>query len=172
MDCGTVVPMSTRIDYEQTFAGTPDEVFAMLTDPEFIVHKCTESGSVDVTADVDDTGGEVTITNHRVLPAKLPSWAKRFVGETIPITDVQRWHDVAADGSRDATFDVEFTGQPLDFHGTMTLRASDDGTVIHTVGALKANVPLIGGKVERMASDWITRFLNKEQRVGNAWLES
>lgn len=162
--------MATRIDYRQNFQDSPQVVFDMLSDPEFIVHKCTESGSIDVSAEVEDDGDEVTITNHRVLPAKLPSWAKRFVGETIPITDVQHWRDVAADGSRDAKFDVEFSGQPLEFHGTMTLRGDGDGTVVHTIGSIKANVPLVGGKVERMASDWITRFLNKEERVGNAWL--
>ena len=52
--------MATRIDEVQSYDADPDTVFAMLADEEFIVHKSTQSGSLDVTAEVVLPGSDST----------------------------------------------------------------------------------------------------------------
>jgi hypothetical protein len=162
--------MPALIDVVQRYDAAPVTVFAMLSDEQFIVYKCEQSASLDVTASVKNSGGTITIHNRRVLPAKVPGFVKRFLGDTIPLDETQHWGDADDEGARTASFDVNFDGQPLHFSGTITLSADGDGTAVHTKGPLKCSVPLIGGKIENFAAEWIGKYLNKEQKVGAQWL--
>lgn len=163
--------MATRIDQIQHYPADPVTVFTMLSDEEYIVHKCLEAQAKDATAEVTQNGDGYTIHNSRVLPAKIPGFAKKFVGEQIPLDETQHWAPAAGDGSRDATFKVDFHGQPLGFEGTIELRPDGQETVVTTVGSIKCTVPLLGGKIEHLALDWIDKYLDKEERVGVAWLQ-
>ncbi|MEZ5157239.1 MAG: DUF2505 domain-containing protein [Candidatus Nanopelagicales bacterium] len=162
--------MPALIDEVQRYDADPATVFDMLADEEFIIHKCNQSGSLEVSAGVWANGEQVIIHNRRVLPAKLPGFVKRFVGETLPLDETQTWGPVAEDGSRKAEFVVDFDGQPIAFSGTITLLPRGDQTEVETKGAIKCSVPLVGGKIERVAAEWIAKYLNKEQRVGEEWL--
>jgi Protein of unknown function (DUF2505) len=163
--------MPAQIDEVQYYHADPETVFAMLADEEFIVHKSTQSGSLDVSAGVVADGDGVRIHNRRVMPAKVPGFVKRFLGDTIPLDETQIWTAADEDGSREAQFTVDFDGQPISFSGTISLRPQDGGTAVETKGPIKCSVPLVGGRIEKFASEWISKYLNKEQRVGAQWLE-
>lgn len=162
--------MPALIDEVQCYDSDPTAVFDMLADEEFIIHKSTQSGSLEVSAGVQATGDRVIIHNRRVLPAKLPGFVRRFVGETLPLDETQTWGAAAEDGSRKADFVVDFDGQPIAFSGTVTLRPDGDQTAVETEGSIKCSVPVVGGKIEKVAAEWISKYLNKEQRVGAQWL--
>ena len=163
--------MATAIDEIQHYDASPDEVFEMLSDPSYIEKKCLASGSTEASAQViDDPGGKISIVARRVLPAELPSFAKKFVGETIVLTETQNWRPASADGSRAAGFVVDFDNNPISFNGAVELKPSGGGTTVETKGAIKCSVVFVGGKIERVAQDWIVRYLTKEQEVGNEWL--
>jgi hypothetical protein len=167
---GTIVSMPSHIDEVQRYDADPQTVFAMLSDQAFIVYKSEQSASLDVVAEVEDEGDTVRIHNRRVLPAKVPGFVKRFLGDTIPLDEVQHWGPASESGSRSAEFTVDFDGQPLTFSGTIDLTPDGAGTAVRTKGALKCSVPFIGGKVENFAAEWIGKYLNKEERVGQQWL--
>lgn len=162
--------MPSHIDEVQRYDADPATVFAMLCDEQFIVYKCEQSASLEATAEVTDEGDSLRIHNRRVLPAKVPGFVKRFLGDTIPLDETQHWGPASESGSRSAEFTVNFDGQPLTFAGTIDLTPDGHGTAVRTKGALKCSVPLIGGKVENFAAQWIGKYLNKEQRVGQQWL--
>ncbi len=163
--------MATRIDEVQSYDADPDTVFAMLADEEFIVHKSKQSGSLDVTAEVEEVGDRTRIRNKRVMPAKVPGFVKRFLGDTIPMDETQTWAAADGQGARDAEFSVDFDGQPIGFSGTISLRPEGAGTAVETKGTIKCTVPFVGGRIEKFAAEWISKYLNKEQRVGAQWLE-
>lgn len=162
--------MPAHIDETQHYDADPQTVFAMLRDEAFIIHKCQQSASLDVTADVVDEGDTVRIHNRRVLPAKVPGFVKRFLGSTITLDETQHWGAPDEQGHRSAEFSVDLDGQPLAFSGTIDLTGHGQGTAVRTRGALKCSVPLIGGKVENFAAEWIGKYLKKEERVGQQWL--
>ncbi len=163
--------MPAQIDEVQTYAADTATVFAMLCDEEFIRYKSTQSGSLEVDASVTDEGDSIRIHNRRVMPAKVPGFVKRFLGDTIPLDETQTWGPADEDGTRMAQFTVDFDGQPLSFGGTITLRPhSGGGTAVETSGPIKCSVPFVGGKIEKFAAEWIGKYLNKEQRVGAQWL--
>jgi hypothetical protein len=162
--------MPAQIDEVQYYEADPETVFAMLADEQFIVHKSTASGSLKVDASVAADGDGVLIHNNRVMPAKVPGFVKRFLGDTIPLNETQTWGPAAADGSREAQFTLDFAGQPMSFGGTISLRPQDGGTAVETKGPIKCSVPFVGGRIEKFAAEWISKYLNKEQRVGAQWL--
>jgi len=162
--------VATKFTHAQQFNGSPDVVMAMLRDPDYVTEKCDRTGSLETTASIEETDdGGCVITSVRVLPAKVPSAAKKFVGETITVTETQRWTPLAADGSASAEATVEFSA-PMSFAATITLAGSDGGSVITTSGAFKASVPFIGGSIEGSAAELTTKYLDVEESVGNEWL--
>lgn len=162
--------VAKKFHFEQTYEADPARVWAMLSDPAFITAKCERTGSMETTVDVTETDdGGCILTCTRVLPANLPAVAKPFVGDTLTITEVQVWTAAGPDGSRTATTTVDF-GAPMTFSADMALTATAGGSSVTTDGEFKASVPFVGGKIEGVASDETTRYLEKEQLVGREWL--
>jgi len=164
--------MPTKFEFSQNFTATPFEVFAVLSQEEFIVAKCVATGSLSTQATVEHVGenGAATLTSTRLLPADLPAPAKSFVGDTITVTETQVWTEPAPDGSRTATVTVEFSA-PMAFAGTLELSPAQGGnTRITTRGAFSATVPFIGGKIEKVAAEQTERYLVSEERVAGEWL--
>ncbi|MHB1067422.1 MAG: DUF2505 domain-containing protein [Candidatus Nanopelagicales bacterium] len=162
--------MATSFQHEQTFQADPAAVMAMLRDPDYIRAKCDRTGSLDTTVSVEHgpDGGWV-ITSVRVLPARLPSAVKRFVGDTITVTETQAWGAPGPDGTASATGTVEFSA-PMAFAATITLGAVGPATRVRTDGSFTASVPFVGGSIEGTAADLTRKYLDVEQAVGNEWL--
>jgi hypothetical protein len=162
----------TSFEYTQNFTGSPSDVFSVLTQEDFILAKCTATGSLSTQVKVSqDSDSQVhTLTSIRVLPADLPAPAKSLVGDTITVTETQVWSAPGPDGGRIATVTVEFSG-PMGFTGTMELAPTQSGnTTITSRGKFTANVPFIGGKIEKVAAEQTQRYLSAEERVAGEWL--
>jgi hypothetical protein len=95
----------------------------------------------------------------------IPSFAKKFVGDTIHIAQREEWHS-----STDAVLDVTIPGKPGHMKGTVTLRPDGDGTVETVTGELKVHIPIVGGKIEGLVIELFEHALEAEQRIGKAWL--
>lgn len=165
-----MAPVATGFQHQQSFNGAPADVMAMLRHPDYIREKCDRTGSMETTVAVTDTDdGGCVITTTRVLPAQVPAAAKRFVGETLTVTEVQTWTPLGPDGTATATGDVDF-GAPLAFRASLTLAPGGDGTTVTTDGSFKASVPFVGGTIEKGAAEQTAKYLTVEERVGNEWL--
>jgi len=162
----------TTFEYTQNFTGSPSEVFFVLSQEDFILAKCAATGSLSTQVSViKNRDGQVeTLTSVRVLPADLPAPAKSLVGDTITVTETQVWSAPGPDGGRTATVTVKFSG-PMGFTGTLELAATQTGnTTITSRGKFTANVPFIGGKIEKVAAEQTQRYLSAEERVAGEWL--
>lgn len=162
--------MATSFTHTQRYDADPATVMAMLRDPQFVELKCARTGSLETTASATDgADGGVTLVNTRLLPADVPGPAKKFVGDTLNVTETQEWSAAAGDGSRRAQATVDF-GAPLVFTATMTLAPSGGGTEVTVDGSFKASVPFVGGTVEKSAAEKTHKYLDVEQAVGAEWL--
>ena len=161
-----------RLTTREELNGTVDEVHALLTDPAFQEAKCaatTNNGPYTV-----DVGGGVDgqrVRTERQLPSDgLPDMARSFVGDHLTIIEVLDW-----------------TGRPPTARAprwsTSTSRAprsrsrapsgssrTGDETLEVIEAELKANVPLIGGKLERAAADPINAAIRIEIELLREWL--
>jgi hypothetical protein len=156
-----------RVTRREPLGGTPEEVYALLTDPDFQEAKCraTTAGgghSVDI---APGTSG-ARVRTERVLPSDgLPDVARSFVGEVLVVVEVQSWSAPEPDGARESAVDLHVKGAPLTLKGTLRLEPDGAGTVEVLEAELRANVPLIGGRIERAAAGPIDTAIDIETRM-------
>jgi hypothetical protein len=163
--------MATDFTHTQHFPVPPEVLMNLLTTEEFIIAKCEATGSLSAEARVDGAlPGPIALISIRVLPADLPAPAKSLVGETITVTETQNWSAADSTGNRTATVRVEFSG-PMKFEGRLQLESEgENGSRITTTGKFTANVPFIGGKIEKVAAEQTSRYLNAEEKVAREQL--
>lgn len=152
-------PMKLRHDL--TYDAAPDAVLAMLTDPGFWDKVAEATGAISSAATV--TGNKVVVDQEQAVQG-VPSFAKKFVGESTRAINTFVW-----DGAR-AAYTVETPGKPTSMSGTATVAAQGSGSVLTYDLDVKASVPLIGGKLEKLVVELTTDGFVKEQAVGAAWL--
>jgi hypothetical protein len=161
-----------RLTTREELDGTVDEVHALLTDQAFQEAKCaatTDGGATSV--DISRNAGGQRVRTSRELPSDgLPDVAKSFVGDHLTVIEVHDWSGPAADGSRESALDIHVKGAPLTIKGTLRLEPSGAGTAEVLDAELKANVPLIGGRLEKAAAAPINTAIEIETRLLREWL--
>ncbi len=163
--------MSKKISGDLRFEADPATVYAMISDQAYVQEKNERTGGQNVEASVTDNGENgCEIVVSRDLPAEIPSFAKKFVGEKISTVQTDRWGPVNDDGSYSAKFHVDFGKAPMVLDGTMSIEAEGDSSVLRVNADIKASVPLVGGKLEGVAAEQFERAVRKEQEIGIDWL--
>ncbi len=156
-----------RLSRREELDGTPEEAYAVLTDPTFQEVKC-EATTVGGQHSVDINEGAVgtRVRTERELPSDgLPDVARSFVGESLVVVETHDWSAPGPDGSRQSVVDLHVKGAPLTLKGTLRLEPHGSGTLELLDAELKANVPLIGGKIERAAAGPIDTAIDIETRL-------
>ncbi|MGG5260807.1 DUF2505 domain-containing protein [Phycicoccus avicenniae] len=153
-----------RLTRREQLPATPEEVYAVLTDPAFQEAKCaatTEGGAY--TAEVTPGAVGDRVHTSRELPADgLPDVARSFVGATLTVVEDYVWGAPAADGSREASVDLHVKGAPLTLKGTLRIVPDGAGSAEVLDAELKANVPFVGGKIEKAAAEPINAAIGVE----------
>jgi hypothetical protein len=157
-----------QVTHTAAYAAAPAEVYAMLTDPAFREHAATASGVLEVTVTVTPGSGghgHVVVLDQVQPTAGLPSFARKFAGETTRAVVTETWDSPAS-----ATLTVRTPGRPTDITGAYELVESDGGTLQTFSGEVKVKVPLIKDKLERLMTQIFLDARDKEQAAGAAWL--
>jgi hypothetical protein len=155
-----------RFEHTLRYDASPEEVFAMLGEAVFRERVCEAQHVTECTATVDGVDDTMSVMVDQKRPSEgIPSFAKKFVGDTIHIQQREEWSSAT-----DAKLDVSIPGKPGHLKGTITLRPDGDGTVETVSGDLKVSIPLLGGKIEVLIAELLEHALQAEHRVGTAWL--
>jgi uncharacterized protein YndB with AHSA1/START domain len=152
---------------ELAYAASPDEVFAMLSDPAFReqVAEAQEVVSVDVRLTPTDDG--FTLINDQVQNTEdLPAIAKKIAGDTTQAVITEEWSSRTS-----GSISITAPGKPTAASGTITLAPDGDGTVEIVELDVKVKVPLVGGRLEKLMADNIESGFRVEHTVGRAWLQ-
>ena len=154
-----------KLHHVLTYDATPDEVLAMLTDPAYWDEVAEATGALKSTATVTpgSSGTQVVVDQEQAVQG-VPSFAKKFVGESTRAINTMLWKGLSA------AYDVETPGKPTSMSGTATIAARGTGSTLTYDLDVKASVPLIGGKLEKLVVELTTEGFEKEQTVGAAWL--
>ena len=96
----------------------------------------------------------------------IPGFAKKFVGDEINIVQSEDWT-----ARRRATSHIAIPGKPGEMTGTALLTEDPDGTTETVNLTVKVNIPLVGGKIEGLIADLLSKALRAENKVGRAWLD-
>lgn len=154
--------MSKHVVKELAYDATVEEVAAMLGDEAFrervLEHQRVLRGSVSI------EGEQVRIEQVQAAQG-LPSFATKIVGDEITILQQERWLTPTA-----GDITVTIPGKPGEMTGTAEITPTDTGAVETVDLTVSVSIPLVGGKVEALIADMLSRALDKEHEVGVAWL--
>ena len=149
---------------QHTYDASPDRVFAMLTDADFLGSMMTSPSIKSHQVSVDGT--------HTVIAADAPapSQIKRFTGDTLTITLDIDWCTVTPEGGRTGPITVVVAKLPAKLSGTATVAPQGSGTTVTYEGEFSIRIPLVGGKLEGMAAPYITKVFDAQHLAGQDWL--
>lgn len=143
------------------------EVVTMMQDPAFWDRVAEATGALSSSTTVTTRGGAIeVVSDQQQAVAGVPAFAKRFVGESTQAIITAAW-----DGDR-ASYVVKTPGKPTTIEGTVAVSGSGTGSgaVVTYDLDVKASVPLVGGKLEKLVCDLTGDGFEKEHAVGVAWL--
>ncbi len=155
--------MATRLSKQLHYDASVDAVAAMLAHPTFreavLETQRVLRGSVSI------EGSQVRIEQVQSA-GRIPSFAKKFVGDEITIVQTESWTTPGA-----AEVRLAIPGKPSDIAGSATLAPGVSGGTVETIDlSIKVAIPLVGGKIEKLIAELFERALDKEHAAGIAWL--
>jgi len=156
-----------NVNSELVYPGTTvADVAAMLGDPEFrkavAGYQHALHSEVTVTPQGD---GKKVIFKYAHGTDRIPSFARRLVGDEIPIVQEETWT-----GDGDAKILVTIPGKPGDMQGTASIVQRGDDVVEYVDLTVKVNIPLVGGKIEDLIAGLLSKAYAAENKVGLKWL--
>lgn len=156
--------MSTTVTFDITYDAPLPTVTAMLADQSFREQVCAAQHAISRTVSISGIPGTVDIA-YTQETAGVPSFAKKFVGNTISIKQHETWSTPNA-----ATLDID-AGVPIAVvKGSVALDARGSQTLQTFTLQVTVKVPLVGGKLEALIADMLRKALTKEQVVGKTYL--
>ena len=153
-----------QINSQQTYAASPERVYAMMTDETYLGSVCDRFGATDRTITVDGSNTTVKMS----LPA--PPQVQKFVGATLPLNQFISWGEPAADGSRTGTMRMTVDRMPVHVEGSATLTPVGENTEVRYSAEMDVKIPLVGRKLEKEAAPMVQKALDVQQQVGEMYL--
>ncbi len=150
---------------------TVEQVFALVTDPHFRRAVCEATHALAYDVDVDKRlDGTASVTVRRTMPAEVPDFVKKFVGETLDVVQTEEWGVPNDLGQRQADLAVRVKGQPVKMTGTLLTQVVGDGARTSIRGDLTVSMPFVGKKIEPEIAKGVLAAVAAEQRTADRWL--
>lgn len=134
------------IEYE--LESEADEVFALLTDPEFLSERLIALGEDPPEVKVKKKRKGVEISLRRVKHLDLPAVAAKIIGGDQKFAMTETWQP-GEDGWV-GEFLIDVIGVPASIAAEMELFPSDGGCIYRIIHKPRVEVPLVGKKLEQI----------------------
>jgi hypothetical protein len=144
--------MKVRIEHDYT--ADVETVYALISDPGFIERKYVAIGGREVAVDRSETSdGGCEVVTKRTIDVELPGFAKKVLTPSQTAVQIETWAPPTATGERVCTYTVEAQGAPSRIEGVHKLTPTSTGCH-HTIDIdAKISIPLIGGRLEKLAAE-------------------
>ena len=143
-----------------------EQVHEMLATVAFREEVCDSQHVLRHTVTIDRVGKGMAVEIDQVQEARgIPGFAKKFVGDEINIVQSEEWTS-----PEKGNIHVSIPGKPGEMVGTALLTEDPDGTTETVNLTVKVNIPLVGGKIEGLIADLLSKALRAEHRTGVKWL--
>jgi uncharacterized protein YndB with AHSA1/START domain len=157
-----------RMQVTHHLNGDVDQVFALMTDPKFLERKFAAGGAKEISVDHEKLAdGTCRVTTRRHVTVDLPGFAKRFIQPTNSLLQTETWEQAGPGQPRTCRYRVDVQGVPSHIDGTVTLTPDGTGTRQDIEATVKVSIPIVGGKLERLAVDSGQKLLADEAAFTN-----
>lgn len=158
--------MGKSLHLERSYEASPEQVAAMLLDPEFRTAVCLAQ-EVSSHAVALETEGEVTtlVIDQVQAVRGVPSIIAKIAGESTTLRQTETWTSPT-----EAEVEITIEGQPGEITGLNQLLADGAGTTQIIDWEVEVRIPLVGKKVADMVVGLMNDALDVEYEVGQEWL--
>jgi hypothetical protein len=155
-----------KVTHTAMYDAPADDVRDMLLAPSFREYAARATGVLEVEAWVEETDEGRVVTIDQVQPTDgVPAFAKKFAGETTRAIVTETWTS-----PENGSLVIRTPGRPTEISGSYLIEDLGDSTRILFEGEVKAKVPLIKDKLERLVAQFFLEGKEGERSAGNAWL--
>ena len=125
-----------------------NDVFELLTDPDFLVERSIGIGENSADCEIEeDEDGKVYVSMNRAVTRELPSFLAKLFSAEQNVAMKETWQQVGENWLAKGEYTIE--GQPVNIKTDVTLKTDGENCVYSVKYTVKAKIPLIGGKVEK-----------------------
>lgn len=149
---------------------SPEGLKQMYLDREYqeAKYRALKDRKTDI-QELAETADGWKLTVDREVDANLPDFAKKVLGDTNRLIQREVWRKSGDDYVCDVVIDSP--GKPVTIKGSMKMEKTGDDTSNWAVDfTIKASVPLVGGKIEKLVADETQANLAKEYTFNQEWL--
>lgn len=159
-----------KIELSWSLKSNPEQVYEDAIDTDYQDDKCRAAGALEFSSRVEPTAEGHKVVVQRLMPSgSVPELVKKVVGDKVDVTETIDWGPAQADGSRTGQLDVAMKGQPITMKGITYIRPEGGGTRVGVEADLKAKIPVVGGKIEKLGSPEIIKAIEAEERTAHEW---
>lgn len=163
---GNLPVMPSRFEHRASFPAPVATVYLVLVDQAFLTARLRDIGGkgaalLDHTTTSDDAAYKL---RQGVDASKLPSAVRSITGGDLVVEREERWRGHESRGR------ATITGVPAQItsHGRLTDRGATTELVLSA--EVKVSIPLIGGKIEKVVAEQVTKLLAAESEYAEKWL--
>ncbi|MFY9913235.1 MAG: DUF2505 domain-containing protein [Nocardioidaceae bacterium] len=156
--------ISATISYPASTS--PAQVYELSTDPDFRAAVCEATHALDYDVHIDEhDDGTSRVVVSRTMPADVPDFMKKLIGETVGVVQTEDWSAPGDDGQRTADLVLEIKGQPAKMVGTAAIVVTGTAVETRIEGNLKVSIPFVGKKIEAEVAKGIYAAIRREQET-------
>jgi hypothetical protein len=162
--------MGSRIDHHAEFSQDVSEVFAASSDESVLRVRLSQLGGKhgglqEHSATPDGVKFRLT---QGIGAEQLPQAVRTLHKGDLIVHRAQVW---TRDGDGyTGTANATVNGVPGEITARTSLKRVGSQTVLHTLGAVKVNIPLFGPKLESIIAEQVTKLLVRESEFTAKWL--
>jgi hypothetical protein len=158
--------MPTRFEHRASFLATVDTVYSTLVDEAFLTARLRDIGGKGAALLDHRTSADGAAFRLRqgVDASHLPGAVKSILKGDLVVEREEHWRGPEATGK------ATIAGTPAEVTSRSLLTARGDGTELLITAQVKVGIPLIGGKIEKVVAEQVTKLLAAEAEYAEKWL--
>jgi len=167
---GNLRRMASSLEHRSSFPAPVTTVYPTLVDEAFLRARLEEIGGKGAALLSYDHTGETVAYRLRqgVDAARLPGAVRSILGGDLVVERSERWRP---DGQRFASdSEVVINGVPGSIRGQSRLGDHGGGSVLVVRAEVRVSIPLVGGKLEKVVAEQVTKLLAAESEFAEKWL--
>jgi hypothetical protein len=162
--------MATSLEHRSTFAATTTVVYETLVDKAFLTARLRDIGGKNAALlDHSREGDRITFRMRQGVDAsRLPSAIRSILKGDLVVEREERWQP--SGGEYAGTSRVSISGVPADIQGRSRITGTTDAATLVVTAQVKVSIPLIGGKLEKIVAEQVSKLLAAEAEYAEKWL--
>jgi hypothetical protein len=163
---GNLPVMPSRFEHRASFPAPVDTVYSILVDEAFLAARLRDIGGkgAALLAHKTTDDGAAYQLRQGVDANRLPGAVKSILSGDLVVEREERWRGHESSGR------ATISGVPAEIRSRGRLTQQGESAELLISAEVKVGIPLIGGKIEKVVAEQVTRLLAAEAEYAEKWL--